>query len=533
MIKISDMKFPVDYTENDIKERIISELRIEKSRIKGFSLARRSVDARKKKDVKFIISVNVEILGDEKKAAARAKSKNVSVAKPFHYETVKCRELKNPPVIVGFGPGGLFAGLVLARAGANPIIIERGEDVDARTRTVENFWRTGVFSSLSNVQFGEGGAGTFSDGKLNTGTKDIRSRMVLEEFAAHGAPEEILYNAKPHIGTDKLKITVKNIREEIIALGGKVYFSTKLTDIIIKNGAVAGAVAEQKGRKLIFDTENLVLAIGHSARDTFEMLQRKGVFMEQKPFSVGARIEHLQKNIDKAQYGGFAGKGRLGAADYKLSQHLDNGRGVYTFCMCPGGMVVGASSEENTVVTNGMSEFARDSKNANAALLVGVTPDDFGSEDPLAGVEYQRKLEKAAFLLGGENYCAPAQRVADFLGNKKTAAFGEVKPSYLPGVQAANLREILPGYISESMAEAIVKMDGQLHGFGSGDAVLTGVETRSSSPVRISRNESFQSLTVSGLYPCGEGAGYAGGIVSAAVDGIKIAGFICGEQRDG
>lgn len=346
----------------------------------------------------------------------------------------------------------------------------------------------------------------------------------------HGAPDEILYNAKPHIGTDKLKTTVKNIREEIISLGGKVYFSTKLTDINIKNGAVAGAVAEQNGKKLIFDTENLILAIGHSARDTFEMLYNKGIFMEQKPFSVGARIEHLQKNTDKAQYGEFAGKGHLGAADYKLSEHLENGRGVYTFCMCPGGMVVGAASEENTVVTNGMSEFARDKTNSNAALLVGVNPSDFGSDNPLAGVEYQRKLEKAAFLLGGENYNAPAQRVEDFLQNRKSTAFGEVIPSYLPGVEPSNLREILPDYVSESMAQAILKMDRKLHGFANGDAVLTGVETRSSSPVRISRNAEYQSVTLSGLYPCGEGAGYAGGIVSAAVDGIKLATFISGLQ---
>ena len=305
-----------------------------------------------------------------------------------------------------------------------------------------------------------------------------------------------------------------------------MYFSTKLTDINIKNGAVTGAVAEQNGKKLIFDTENLILAIGHSARDTFEMLYNKGIFMEQKPFSVGARIEHLQKNTDKAQYGEFAGKGHLGAADYKLSEHLENGRGVYTFCMCPGGMVVGAASEENTVVTNGMSEFARDRTNSNAALLVGVNPSDFGSDNPLEGVEYQRKLEKAAFLLGGENYNAPAQRVEDFLQNRKTAAFGEVIPSYLPGVEPSNLREILPGYVSESMAQAIIKMDRKLHGFADGDAVLTGVETRSSSPVRISRNAEYQSVTLSGLYPCGEGAGYAGGIVSAAVDGIKLASYI-------
>lgn len=516
------MKFPVDYRESDIQQRIAKELRIEKSRIKGFSLVRRSVDARKKNDVKFIISVNAQIEGDEKKIISKAKNKNVTAAKPYEFKIGKCRELKNPPVIVGFGPGGMFAGLVLARAGANPIILERGEDVDSRTKSVENFWNNREFSPLSNVQFGEGGAGTFSDGKLNTGTKDIRSRMVLEEFVAHGAPGEILYNAKPHIGTDKLKITVKNIREEIISLGGKVYFSTKLTDITVKNGAVAGAVAEQKGKELIFDTENIILAIGHSARDTFEMLYKKGIFMEQKPFSVGARIEHLQKNTDRAQYGDFAGKGHLGAADYKLSEHLENGRGVYTFCMCPGGTVVGSSSEENTVVTNGMSEFARDKVNSNAALLVGVSPEDFGSDNPLAGVEYQRNLEKAAFLLGGGNYSAPAQRVEDFLNNRKTTAFGEVKPSYLPGVNPSNLREILPSYVSESMAQGILKMDKKLHGFANGDAVLTGVETRSSSPVRISRNESFQSVSLPGLYPCGEGAGYAGGIVSAAVDGLKI-----------
>ena len=517
MIKISDMKFPVDYTEKDIQQRIAKELRIEKERIKRFSIARRSVDARKKNDVKFIISVNAEIEGDEKKVISRAKSKNVTTAKPFTYKIEKCREMKNPPVIVGFGPAGLFAGLFLARAGANPIILERGEDVDSRTKAVENFWNNREFSPLSNVQFGEGGAGTFSDGKLNTGTKDIRSRIVLEEFVAHGAPDEILYNAKPHIGTDKLKTTVKNIREEIISLGGQVYFSTKLTDINIKNGAVTGAVAEQNGKKLIFDTENLILAIGHSAYDTFRMLNAKGLTMAPKPFSLGVRVEHRQELINRAQYGDYASL--LPPADYKFSTHLADGRGVYTFCMCPGGEVVCSSSDEGTVVTNGMSLRARDGEYANSAVLVSVSAGDFGV-GLWDGFEGRAAIERAAYLAGEGGYRAPAQKYGDLI--KGIPGRGELRSSYRPGLNATALARCLPQYILKDIAEGIAVFGRKLKGFDSPDTVLIGAETRSSCPVTVLRNAAGEG-SIGGIYPVGEGAGYAGGITSSAIDGIKAA----------
>jgi uncharacterized FAD-dependent dehydrogenase len=377
---------------------------------------------------------------------------------------------------------------------------------------------------VSNVQFGEGGAGTFSDGKLNSVTKDTRQRKVLEEFVKHGAPEEILYNAKPHIGTDKLKITVKNIREEIIALGGKVIFETKLVGINEKDGHLTSAVVEANGKKDIIETDSLILAIGHSARDTFEMLYDLQLPIEAKPFSVGARIEHLREKIDTSQYGSFAGNKRLGASSYKMNVHLKNGRGVYTFCMCPGGKVVNASSEEKRLVTNGMSEFARDEINSNAALLVGVNPDDFDGEHPLKGMYFQRKLEEKAFILGGENYNAPVQRVDDFLNGRKTTALGEVIPSIGPDYTLTDITSIFPESVSSSMKEGITAMGKKLKGFDNGDAVLTAVESRSSSPVRILRSaDTLQSVGISGLYPCGEGAGYAGGIISAAVDGIKCA----------
>ena len=369
----------------------------------------------------------------------------------------------------------------------------------------------------------EGGAGTFSDGKLNTGTKDPRSRKVLEELHAAGAPAEILTAAHPHVGTDHLPKTVRGIREKILSLGGTVLFDTCLTKILTKNGRVTGILAEQKGQEIHLCTEHLILAVGHSARDTYELLDGMGLMMEPKPFSVGARIEHRQSLINQAQYGAFASHPALGAAEYKLAVHLKNGRGVYTFCMCPGGQVVAAASEEGGVVTNGMSNFARDGENANAALLVGIGPEDFGGGSPLSGMMLQRDLERAAFALGGGEYRAPSQRVEDFLRKRKTAAFGDVTPSYERGVTPADLREILPEVIADSMAEGILQMDEKLKGFACPDAVLTGVETRSSAPLRILRNEQLQSVSLAGLYPCGEGAGYAGGIVSAAVDGLRCA----------
>ncbi len=527
MLRVNDIKLPLDYNEEKLKSLTAKYINIEKDKIKSVKFFRRSIDARHKDNVQFIASVDVELTVSENSVLRRCRSEKVSVSKEYRYELPKCKILEKRPVIVGAGPAGLFCALILARAGQCPILIERGKNVDERTKDVNEFWSGGKLRTESNVQFGEGGAGTFSDGKLNTGTKDIRSRMILTEFVKHGAPEEILFNAKPHIGTDKLKTTVKNIRQEIIDLGGDVRFETKLISLKSKDSAVTGAVIRSAdGRTENIETDNVVLALGHSARDTFKMLCDSGFMMTQKPFSVGVRIEHLQENINKAQYGKFFDNKNLGAADYKLNVHLKNGRGVYTFCMCPGGSVVAAASEENTVVTNGMSEFKRDRNNANSALLVGVNPNDYGSDHPLAGVEFQRKIEKAAFLSGGENYMAPVQRVGDLIARRNSTRIGAVVPSYEPGYNFAKIEDYLPGFVCESLREAIPLLNGRLKGFADHDAVVTGAETRSSSPVRIIREDNLESVSMKGVYPCGEGAGYAGGIVSAAVDGVKCAEMI-------
>lgn len=523
MIRINNLKLKLSYTNSDIKNAAIKELRTNENAIENISLFRRSIDARHKNDIHFIATVDVKLNCDENKALSKAKSKNASIVDEYRYEIPYKNDLAQRPVVVGFGPAGMFSALILAQAGQRPIVIERGDCVEKRTEKVNALWENAVLDTKSNVQFGEGGAGTFSDGKLNTGTKDSRSRNVLLEFVNHGAPSEILYNAKPHIGTDKLRETVKNIREKIIALGGEVRFNSKLIGINHKDGKVCSVEIETPTSKEIIETDNVILAIGHSARDTFAMLNDMKVFMEQKPFAIGARIEHLRENIDKAQYGSFAGSKYLGAADYKMNIRSQNGRGVFTFCMCPGGYVVAAQSEENTVVTNGMSNFSRDNVNSNAALLVNVNPKDYSSDDVLAGVEFQRKIEKQAYICGGGSYSAPIQRVGDFLKGDKTTRLGEVIPSYKPGVEFAKVDDYLPSYITESMREGVVAMDRKLHGFSHPDAIITGAETRSSSPVRITRDDTLQSITLKGLYPCGEGAGYAGGIISAAVDGIKCA----------
>lgn len=521
MIRISNLHIPLDYNDATIIHKVGKALRVSPNAIQSATVFRRSIDARKKDDIFFLCTVDVTLRQNEDAVLRRAK--NAVKVTPYTYEVPQWHG-GAAPVVVGMGPAGLFAALVLAQSGANPIVLERGKDVDARTADVNQFWATGELNASSNVQFGEGGAGTFSDGKLTTGTKDSRQRKVLEEFVRHGAPAEILYNAKPHIGTDKLKLTVKNLRQEIIALGGTVLFDAKMTGFHRTNGRITAVTYERYGKSETIDTDNVILAIGHSARDTFEMLFDKKLPIEPKPFSVGARIEHLREHIDKSQYGSFAGNPRLGAAPYKLNVRTKNGRGAYTFCMCPGGKVVNASSEENRLCTNGMSEFARDAENSNAALLVGVTPEDFGSKHPLAGVAFQRKLEEKAFSCGGGDFAAPVQRVEDFLQNRVTKRFGEVKPSILPRYTAANLHDVLPEDITASMCEAMIAMEHKLRGFSHPDAVLTGTETRSSSPVRILRNpDTLQSAGVRGLYPCGEGAGYAGGIISAAVDGIKCA----------
>lgn len=526
MIRINGVKLSLDYKDIQLQKIAAKKLNIKPDDVKSASLYKRSVDARKKENIHFIASLDIVVRGDENLIVKKCKNKNICVVKPFIYKIEKRNNPSCPPVIIGAGPAGLFAALILAQADMKPIVIERGKDVEQRKKDIENFWLTGNLKLNSNVQFGEGGAGTFSDGKLNTGTKDKRARKVLEEFVKAGAPKEILYDGKPHIGTDKLPKVIKNIRREIIALGGKFFFDTTLTDIIEKDGKAVGIKISSNEKTDIVDAENIVLAIGHSARDTFELLNNKKIAMEQKAFSIGGRIEHLQSKIDLAQYGSSAGKGRLGAADYKLAVHLKSGRGVYTFCMCPGGTVVAAASEEGMVVTNGMSEFARSKRNSNSALLVGVSPKDFGSDEVLAGIELQRKIERKAFVSGGGNYKAPVQRVGDFLQGIKTTRLGSVIPSYTAGYTMGNLEECLPCFITDSLKEGILMMDKKLKGFADRDAVITGAETRSSSPVRILRNERMESFSIKGLYPCGEGAGYAGGIISAAVDGIKCAEMI-------
>jgi uncharacterized FAD-dependent dehydrogenase len=518
--RISELRLELDGSEKDLKKEAAKRLRVAPEAVRSLTPFRKSVDARKKDDVHFVCTVEVDC------PSARApRDRRVSKAIPYRYELPVCRALERRPVVVGFGPAGMFAALILAQAGQRPIVLERGSRVEERERRVSQFWRDGTLDPECNVQFGEGGAGTFSDGKLNTGTKDPRIRKVLEEFVSAGAPPEILYEAKPHIGTDRLPRTVRGIRERILSLGGTIRFGARMTALLQRDGRVSGVEFREKdgGAPERLETEAVVLAVGHSARDTFEHLLTAGVPMEPKAFAVGARIEHPQGLIDAAQYGKFAGHPALGAADYKLSVHLESGRGVYTFCMCPGGQVVAAASEPGRLATNGMSRFARDGENANAALLVGVGPGDFGADGPLAGVAFQRRLEEAAFRLGGGKYRAPVQRVEDFLERRASVRLGDVQPTYRPGVTPCSLDDCLPDFIADSMREGLRRMDARLRGFALPDAVLTAVESRSSSPVRILRGENGQSPVLPGLYPCGEGAGYAGGIVSAAVDGIKCA----------
>lgn len=521
MIRLTSIKLPLDYTDADIRKACAMELRISEGAIENTALYRRSIDARHKDDIHYVTSVDVHLNTNEKAAVSRSKSKNAAITEEYRYTPLTPRDTGKRPLIVGTGPAGLFCALTLAQSGIRPILIERGSCVEERTKAVDGFWNGGTLDPECNVQFGEGGAGTFSDGKLNTGTKDNRARKVLTEFAAHGAPEEILYNAQPHIGTDKLRDTVRNIRKELLRLGAEIYFDTKLTDILVRDGMIYGAEVQTHSGKQIIECSEVVLAIGHSARDTFEMIESKGIAVEPKPFSVGVRIEHLRENIDRSQYGEAYKK--LPAAAYKQSVHLKDGRGVYTFCMCPGGMVVASQSEPDTIVTNGMSEFARDQVNSNAALLVSVAPDDIVGEGVLKGMYFQRELEKKAFIAGGGNYHAPVQRVGDFLIRQNSERFGEVLPSYRPGTEFSQMENILPTFVTQSLREAIPLIERRLKGFSHPDAVMTAVESRSSSPIRIIRGEDMQSVSLKGLYPCGEGAGYAGGIVSAAVDGIKVA----------
>ena len=522
MIKIIDLIIPLTYDLEVLEDIVAKRLHIEHNRIEHIKIAKRLVDAINKQDIHFKMTVLVCVSGDENEVIFRKKDKYISKEIELIYNVPK-KKLKVRPVVVGCGPAGMFAALILAQAGAQPILLERGLDVDSRKQRVLKFWRTGVLDINTNVQFGEGGAGAFSDGKLKTGYKDFRKMKVLSEFVEAGAPAEIMYLSKPHIGTDCLNETVKEIRRKTISLGGEVRFNATVTKILRKDGQVTGVGFIENGNYTELPTDNVILAIGHSARDTFENLLNSGVHVEQRPFAIGIRVEHPQKMINKIQYGDFAEHPALGAADYKMVVHLQNGRGVYTFCMCPGGTVVAATSNENCLVTNGMSEYKRDGRNANSAILVTIDKKDLGSDHPLAGAAFQRRIEAVAFTAGGGGYKAPVQRLEDFLQKRNTTAFGDVTPTYLPGTEFASVDSYLPDYITNSLRQAIIEMGIWMPGFSYPDALLTGAETRSSSPVRITRGENFEAIGIKGLYPCGEGAGYAGGIISAAVDGLLCA----------
>ncbi len=530
MLKISNIKIPASRGRDLKKSDLAAALKVRENDIGQIEILKLSVDSRKKPAVNFIYTVAAEVR-NERAVLSSCKNKNVALFEineySFPFENINS-DIR--PVIVGMGPAGLFAALTLSEAGFKPIILERGRAVDERTADVKHFWQTGELDTVSNVQFGEGGAGTFSDGKLTTGVNDRRIEYVFRRLVQFGAPEDILYLSKPHIGTDRLRITVKAMREYLKELGCEVRFEHRVTDIITEGEKLTSLKVISPDGSYILPAAHVILAPGNSARDTFKMLGNAGAHLEAKNFAVGVRIEHRQADINTAQYGEAATLGTLPASDYKLAAHLDSGRSVFTFCVCPGGYVVASSSEHGAVVTNGMSEYARDNENINGGLLASVTPDDFPN-GIFGGIEFQEKLERSAFRSGGENYFAPAQLVGDFLARRPSAKFGAVTPTYKPGVTLCNLWDVLPEFLCKALSEGILEMDKKIRGFAAHDAVLTAVETRSSSPVRIVRNENFVS-NIKGLYPCGEGAGYAGGITSASVDGIKCAEALCRDILD-